>query len=248
MPVSPEPDPDERLAQLREALAAVRARIAAACAAAGRPASEVTLVAVTKGFPADDVARLGRLGALDVGEARDQEARAKRAELAADPLAGDRRWHVIGRLQTNKARSVATYAALVHTVDRLGLAEALGQAAAHGLEAGRPRLPVLVQASLDGDPARGGAGAGELPALLDAAAAHPALDLRGLMVVAPREGDPGAHFAAAAALMAQARARIGGLDVLSAGMSGDLEAAIAHGATHVRVGTALLGDRGPIVG
>jgi pyridoxal phosphate enzyme (YggS family) len=236
-------DPDERLAQLGEALVVVRARIAAACASAGRLPSEVTLVAVTKGFPASDLALLARLGAADVGEARDQEARAKLAQLGSSAAA--LRWHVIGRLQTNKARSVAGYAHLVHTVDRPELAAALGKAAAGGE---RAPLPVLAQASLDGDPGRGGALPDDLPALLDAIAQQPALALRGLMVVPPREGDPSAHFARAAALLELARAHIGPLDVLSAGMSGDFEAAIEHGATHVRVGTALLGYRAPILG
>jgi pyridoxal phosphate enzyme (YggS family) len=247
---------DERVAQLREALVAVRARIAGACAAVGRAPDEVTLVAVTKGFPAADVALLARLGVRDVGEARDQEAKAKVAEVAR--LCGaSLRWHVIGRLQTNKARSVAGYASLVHTVDRPELARALGKAAATaerveragsaGDAPGRP-LEVLAQVSLDGDPSRGGAAEPDLPALLEAIAAQPALGLRGLMTVAPRAGSPAEHFAEAHRLLEAARGWAGPLDVLSAGMSGDFEDAIAHGATHVRVGTALLGDRAPLLG
>ncbi|MCU1688681.1 MAG: pyridoxal-5-phosphate dependent enzyme class, partial [Jatrophihabitantaceae bacterium] len=172
--------------------------------AAGRAPSEVTLVGVTKGFPASDLALLAELGVLDVGEARDQEARAKLAELAElgqlEPAPGaaaaNLRWHVIGRLQTNKARSVAGYAHLVHTVDRPELAAALGKAASTLREADGSRGPlgVLAQASLDGDPGRGGVAEGDLPALLDAIARQPALTLRGLMVVAPRDGDPGVHF------------------------------------------------------
>lgn len=197
------------------------------------------------------MALLAALGAVDIGEARDQEARAKRAELGLDGAPETSgalarlQWHLIGRLQTNKARSVAGYADLVHTVDRAELAAALGKAAAG---ADRGPLPVLAQASLDGDPTRGGATRGDLPALLEAIAGQPGLALRGLMVVAPREGSPSAHFAEAADLMELARAQSGALEVLSAGMSGDFEAAIEHGATHVRVGTALLGYRAPILG
>lgn len=223
----------------------MRHRIAVACGIAGRSCDEVTLIAVTKGFPATDVALLGELGALDAGEARDQEARGKVAELADSPIGPALRWHLIGQLQTNKAKSVARYAAMVHTVDRASLAEALSKAA---MSAARGPLEVLAQLSLDGDPSRGGVAEPQLPQLLDLIAQQPGLRLRGVMVVAPRAGDPALHFAQAAAAFARQQARFDGVDVLSAGMSGDFELAIAHGATHVRVGTALLGYRAPLLG
>jgi pyridoxal phosphate enzyme (YggS family) len=238
----------DRRTQLESSLREVRDRIAAACAAAGRPVGDVALIAVTKGFPAHDVALLAELGVTDVGESRDQEAKAKIAELTGLGEPADLasvRWHLIGQLQTNKARSVVRYAAMVHTVDRRPLADALGKAA---ISAQRPPLEVLAQVSLDGDPNRGGADEDQLPGLLESISEHPGLRLRGLMAVAPREGEPASHFAHAADILVRQQARFEGLNVLSAGMSGDFEAAIAHGATHVRVGTALLGYRAPLLG
>ncbi len=221
-------------------LAVVRDRIAAACAAAGREPAEVTLVAVTKTFPTEDVRMLAELGVLDVGENRDQEARAKAAALQDLPL----RWHFVGRLQTNKCRSVARYATVVHSVDRAGLVAALGRAA-H--DAGR-RLTVLVQVALDDDPTRGGARPDDVPALADAVAADHRLVLGGVMAVAPLGADPGRAFARLAEVAAAVRADHPTATAVSAGMSGDLEAAVRNGATHVRIGTALLGGRRPGVG
>ena len=230
-----------RRAELAAALAEIRARIARGCEQAGRDPQEVTLIAVTKTYPAADVVALAQLGVLDVGESRDQEARAKAAAVAEAGVAV--RWHVVGRLQTNKARSVVRYAAAVHSADRPELVEALGGAAER---AGRSDpLEVFVQVSLDGDPDRGGALAEAVPALADAIAAHPSLWLRGVMAVAPMQADPDAAFADLAAVAGRLRARHPQADAISAGMSGDLEAALRHGATHVRVGTALLGRRGP---
>ncbi|MDR1999586.1 MAG: YggS family pyridoxal phosphate-dependent enzyme [Frankiaceae bacterium] len=220
----------------------MRARIAEACRAAGRGASEVTLIAVTKGFPAADAAALAVLGVRDMGEARDQEARAKLAGWpAADAAPPPPRWHMIGRLQSNKARSVAGWASLVHGVDRPALVDALAGGADRDGRTGP--LEVLLQLSLDGDPARGGARWDRLEPLAARVAAAAALRLRGLMVVAPAGADPRAAFEAAARAAAALRAQHPGADLLSAGMTGDFEAAIAAGATHVRVGTALLGDR-----
>ncbi|HEV7204415.1 MAG TPA: YggS family pyridoxal phosphate-dependent enzyme [Jatrophihabitans sp.] len=236
---------DRRQAELVTALGAVRARIADACVAVGRDPQEVTLVAVTKTCPATDIATLARLGVLDIGEARDQEARAKLAELAEAPYPQvSLRWHLIGRLQTNKARSVVGYAHAVHSVDRPKLARALADAAAEHRD--HP-LDVFVQVSLDGDPERGGVVPAELPALADLVAERPELRLRGLMAVPPVGSDADEQFTRLAELARGVRDDHPAADALSAGMSDDLEAAVRHGSTHVRVGSALLGRRPPIV-
>jgi PLP dependent protein len=184
---------------------------------------------------------------LDLGESRDQEARAKIRELAGPPHPPVAlRWHVVGRLQTNKARSVVGYAHAVHSLDRIELATALADAAAR--ESRPAPLGIFVQASLDSDPRRGGVPVGGLPALADAVAAHPELRLLGIMAVAPQAADPEAAFAALAELSDQLRGRHPEAVGISAGMSSDLEAAVRHGATHVRVGTALLGRRSEVFG
>jgi pyridoxal phosphate enzyme (YggS family) len=226
---------DPRTRQIAASLAAVRGRIAAAAAAAGRDPGELTLVAVTKTFPVSDARRLVDLGVTELGEARDQEARVKARELPGP------RWHFIGRLQRNKAASVAAYAAVVHTVDRPELVSAL----ARGAERADRELDVLVQVSLDGDPDRGGALPGEVGALADAVAATGRLHVRGVMAIAPLGADPDAAFAELARVADRLRAAYPEATVRSAGMSGDLEAAVRHGATHLRIGTALLGGRPP---
>jgi PLP dependent protein len=234
------PTDDPRTAEIAAGLAAVRDRIAAACAAAGRDPAGVTLIGVTKTFPAADVRRLLHLGVTDVGENRDQEAAGKAAELAGEPV----RWHFLGQLQRNKANSVAAYASVVHSVDRPEIAAAL----ARGIRrAGRGPLRVLIQVSLDGDPARGGVTAAALPTLAAGIAATADLLLAGVMAVAPLDAEPAAAFARLAEITADLRAVHPDAKVISAGMSGDLEAAIRHGATHVRIGTALLGGRTPPV-
>jgi pyridoxal phosphate enzyme (YggS family) len=232
-----------RAAELRANLAELTARIERACAAAHRDRSELTLVAVTKTFPASDVRLLAELGITDVGENRDQDAAAKYAECAGLGL----RWHFVGQLQRNKARSVATYADVVHSVDRPSLVEALSRAA---VAAGR-EVVALVQVSLD--PAataagRGGAPPGEVEELATAIAAAPSLHLGGVMAVAPLGAPPEVAFATLAEVAAAVQARHRDARIVSAGMTGDLEAAIANGATHLRVGTALLGRRSPPVG
>jgi pyridoxal phosphate enzyme (YggS family) len=218
-------------------LARVRARISAACRAAGRPAGDVTLIAITKTFPASDIRVLSSLGVRDVGENRDQEA-APKAAACAD-LRGRLTWHFVGQLQTNKVGSVVRYADVIHSVDRPRLVKALGAAAR---KAGRT-LTGLVQVSLDGDPGRGGALEAGVVFIADAVAREEGLQLGGVMAVAPQGGDPLAAFRRLAGLAAQVRAAHPAATVISAGMSGDLEAAISAGATHVRVGTALLGGR-----
>jgi pyridoxal phosphate enzyme (YggS family) len=220
-------------------LAAVRERIAKACASAGRAADEVTLVAVTKTFPASDVRLLARLGVADIAENRDQEAAPKAAECADLTLT----WHFIGQLQTNKVRSVLRYADVVHSVDRDRLVRVLSREA---VRAGRtPRC--LVQVSLDDAEGRGGIRPEGVPALAEAIASAPGLRLAGVMAVAPLGADPARAFARLADVAASVRAAHPEATMISAGMSGDLEQAIACGATHVRVGTALLGGRRAIV-
>lgn len=235
---------DERRAELAEGIERVRARVAAACAAAGRDESEITLIAVTKTFPASDVRLLAGLGLTDIGENRDQEAHPKAAECADLPLT----WHFVGRLQTNKARSVAGYADVVHSVDRAKLVRALSAAA---VRAGRT-LRCLVQVSLDENASpeergRGGAHPGDVPELADEIAGADGLELGGVMAVAPLGADPLPAFERLAGIAAEVRRNHPGASIVSAGMSGDLEQAIACGATHLRVGTALLGGRRAIV-
>lgn len=220
-------------------LRAVRARIDAAARAAGRDPAAVALLAVSKTWPAADVRALAALGQTDFGENRAQELLAKAAELADAGV----RWHFVGQLQRNKAAAVARLGAVVHSVDRLPLAEALGRA---GESAGEP-VEVLLQVDLGGPEgelgARGGVDPAQLPALADAVDQLPGVRLRGLMAVAPRGADPGPAFERLAGLAARVRADHPGAGELSAGMSGDLEQAVAAGATIVRVGTALFGSR-----
>jgi pyridoxal phosphate enzyme (YggS family) len=234
---------DRRADELAASLAAVRDRIATACQAAGRQPDEVTLIAVTKTFPAQDVRRLAALGVTDFGENRDQEA-----SLKASLVPGVR-WHFVGRLQRNKARSVARYADVVHSVDRPELVESLDAArVAARAETERP-LDVLVQVDLDTqpDPRRGGIAPAEVPGLADRIAAAGHLRLVGVMAVAPRGGDPYAAFERLATVSARLRTDHPAAAMVSAGMSGDLDAAIPQGATHARVGTALLGGRENLV-
>ncbi|MEV4121102.1 YggS family pyridoxal phosphate-dependent enzyme [Micromonospora sp. NPDC049645] len=234
--------PDRR-AELAAGLAQVRSRVDDACAQAGRDRAEVTMIAVTKTYPASDVLALAGLGVTDMGENRDQEAAGKAAEVAA---AGVRpRWHFIGQLQRNKARSVVRYADVVHSVDSVRLARALATATVDR----QTPLDVLVQVSIDGDAARGGAlpdsadpGAGLQP-VAEAVADASGLRLVGLMAVAPLGWEPERAFARLAEVADAFRAVHPGAAALSAGMSGDFEIAIRYGATHVRVGSALLGMR-----
>ena len=227
-----------RLTELVDGLAAVEARIAAGCFAAGRVRAEVTLLVVTKTYPASDVRLLAELGIREVGESRDQEAAPKAAECADLDLS----WHFIGRLQSNKARSVARYADAVHSVDRSSLVTALGRAA---VEAGRT-VGCFAQVSLDSDPSRGGVPIGSVPSLADRIADTAGLKLAGVMAVAPMETDPDAAFALLQGVSNRLRDAHPEAGAISAGMSGDLEAALRHGATHLRVGSAVLGVRPPL--
>jgi PLP dependent protein len=229
-----------RRSELAGNLAATQARVAVACAAAGRDASEITLIAVTKTWPAADVVALADLGLTDFGENRDQEAAPKAAALAEATSAAIN-WHFIGQLQTNKAHSVVRYASVVHSVDRVRLVRALG-AAARETRRISP-LTCLVQVSLDGDPTRGGVAIDRLPEVAAAIEAEAGLALGGVMAVAPLGVLPETAFAPLRAISDTVREISSAATIISAGMSGDLEAAVQNGATHLRIGTALLGNR-----
>ncbi|MEV7908891.1 YggS family pyridoxal phosphate-dependent enzyme [Streptomyces griseus] len=233
----------DRKAQLAANLAQVEERIASSCAAAGRKREEVTLIVVTKTYPASDVRILHELGVRHVAENRDQDAAPKATACADLSLT----WHFVGQLQTNKVRSVTSYADVVQSVDRAKLVTALSAAAVRG----ERELGCLIQVALDAESGergeRGGVapdGVEELAAAIDAA---PGLRLDGLMTVAPLAGEyAGRQRAAFDRLMeisSSLRAGHPAANMVSAGMSGDLEDAVAAGATHVRVGTAVLGVR-----
>ncbi len=223
--------------ELAANLETVHDRIAAACADAGRGPDDVRLVVVTKFFPASDVRLLADLGVTDVGENRHQEAEAKAAECADLGLT----WHFIGGLQSNKAAAVAAYADVVESVDRAKLVAPL----AKGAHQRSHEVDVLLQVSLDPPDRDGRAGADPagLPALARAVEEAGMLRLRGLMAVAPLGEDPRPAFERLAAIHRELVLEHPGATWLSAGMSGDLEQAVHAGATHVRVGSAVLGSR-----
>ena len=226
-----------RIDELHTNLDAVRRRVAEACADMGRDVDCVGLTVVTKFFPASDVRLLADLGVTDVGENRHQEAAEKAAECADLGL----RWHFIGGLQSNKAAAVTSYADVVESVDRLKLVRHL----ARGAHERGSDIDVLIQVSLDGpDTAnRSGVAPGDLAVLAAAVAESDGLRLSGLMAVAPLGADPDAAFAELAQIQSGFLTDHPHATELSAGMSGDLEAAIKHGATRVRVGSAVLGPR-----
>jgi hypothetical protein len=228
-----------RRGELATNLTELRKRISAACVAAGRPAADVTLIAVTKTMPFSDVRLLAGLGVTDFGENRDQEAAPKAAECADLPIT----WHFVGQLQTNKVARVVRYADVVHSVDRPRLARALGGAARAAGRAAARGLTCLVQVSVDGDPERGGVPPGGVREVAEAIEAEPGLVLGGVMTVAPLGMEPAAAFAVLRECSDAVRLVRPGAAVISAGMSGDLEPAIAAGSTHIRIGTALLGAR-----
>ena len=219
-----------RRTELAANLAEVRQRIADAALAAGRRAEDITCIAVTKNFPSSDIEHLHALGVRDFGENRAQEASTKAQELAH---LDDVTWHFIGQLQTNKARLVARFAHVVHSVDRPALVAALARSE-------RP-LDVLLQVSIDGDTERGGVLCSDLAALAESIAEP--LRLRGLMAVAPLGMDPASAFATLGAAHVRLLADHPQATMRCIGMSEDFPAAIAAGATHIRIGSALLGSR-----
>ncbi|MFF2347860.1 YggS family pyridoxal phosphate-dependent enzyme [Pseudarthrobacter sp. NPDC058119] len=244
--MSERPEPDSRSAELAERLAVVRNRIAAAAGDAGRRDNLPSLIVVTKFHPAADIRRLAALGVTDVGENRDQEAAAKALELADLDLT----WHFVGQLQTKKAKSVARYAAAVHSVDRPQLVDALAKAVKNEMDSsGRAQLQCFIQVNLedDGGAHRGGAAPADVPLLAERIAGADGLRLAGVMAVAPLGAPPGPAFEKLAAVSARLVAEYPGAGGISAGMSQDLEDAIKFGATHLRIGSDILGSR-PAVG
>ena len=226
-----------RLSEIQSNLEIIQTRIKKACSAAGRDISEITLIAVTKTYPASDVDLLKQLGIENVGENRDQEASSKKTEVK-----NEFKWHFIGQLQSNKAKSVVNYADLIHSVDRWSLAKEI-QKSAQGINKVQP---VLIQVDLDQsgpDPTRGGIWPAELSELAAAISQASHLELKGLMSVAPLGEKPELAFARLKDIRASFLKEHPQAQILSAGMSDDLEAAILHGATHLRIGSALLGER-----
>jgi PLP dependent protein len=230
----------DRRKQIESGLRTVHERIERACADEGRDLSDITLVVVTKFFPATDVRLLAELGVRDVGENRHQEAAEKAPECADLELT----WHFIGGLQSNKAAAVTGWADVVHSVDRAKLVTGLSRGA---VERGRA-LDCLVQVSLDPPDAAGRSGCEpeNLPALVERLQAAEGLRLRGVMGVAPLGGDAGAAFGRLAEHAAAVRQQEPEATWVSAGMSADLEEAVRAGATHLRIGSAVLGER-PVV-
>lgn len=228
---------DRRL-ELQTNLQEVEREISDACIAANRNRSDVTLIAVTKTWPASDVDLLAGLGITDVGENRDQEAKPKHEEVLAKNLT----WHAIGQLQTNKAKSVAAWADVVHSVDRTDLVTALTKAVT-----GRERpLSVLIQANLDANPTenRGGALPNELLNLAELIAQSNGLHLQGIMGVAPLAGNDDLAFSKLQGFASEIQDSFPEANWISAGMSGDFATALKYGATHLRIGSSILGNRG----
>jgi hypothetical protein len=254
--LSPQP---ERESELADALSALRSRIAAAAEVVGRNADEIQLLPITKFFPATDVAILSSLGCAAFGESRDQEAAAKVGEVArllaatstsvaASSTTTRPHWHMVGQIQRNKARSLASWAHTAHSIGSTRLVRALDRAAASALSDGRRANPlrIYVQISLDGDVSRGGVDVSDSGAVDEICAqvdTAESLELVGLMGIPPLDWDPDTAFALLESEHQRVRRAHPHAAGLSAGMSNDLESAVKHGSTCVRVGTALLGKR-----
>jgi len=226
-----------RLKDIQSNLEKINTRIAEACSRSKRNISEITLIAVTKTYPASDVDLLKQLGIENVGENKDQEASGKISQVKEKFS-----WHFIGQLQSNKAKSVVTYADLIHSVDRLSLAKELQKSAS----AIAKKQKVLIQVDLDQsgpDASRGGVWPADLAGLAQFISQSENLELAGLMSVAPLGENPSEAFERLAQKRSDFLKNYPNALILSAGMSEDLEAAIEHGATHLRIGSALLGER-----
>jgi PLP dependent protein len=221
----------EQRQALQQRLGAVRGRVADAAREAGRDVSTITTIVVTKFHPASLIADLADLGVRDVGENRHQDAAPKAAELRDLDLT----WHFIGQLQSNKVRAVLEYARLVHSVDRESLAAAID---ATGIP-----VEVFLQLNLTDDPGRGGVAPGDLERLAERVLSVPNIQLRGVMAVVPLGDDPRTAFARVRETSDRLRALAPQADALSMGMSGDFREAVLEGATHLRIGTAITGNR-----
>ncbi|MBX0298842.1 YggS family pyridoxal phosphate-dependent enzyme [Cryobacterium sp. 1639] len=220
-------------------LATVRDGIADAARSAGRPVADITTVVVTKFQPVSLVHELLELGVRDFGESRHQEAQVKAAELAGSPAT----WHFVGQVQGKKARQVRAYSSVIHSVDRESLVTALGTPPNAETADASVTVDCFVQVNLTDDPARGGVSIPDLAPLVEKVLGTPALNLLGLMAVAPLGTEPRRSFALVAELGAQMRSMAPEARYLSMGMSQDYAAAIAEGATHLRIGTAITGNR-----
>ncbi|NRD26122.1 YggS family pyridoxal phosphate-dependent enzyme [Frigoribacterium sp. VKM Ac-2836] len=225
-PTTVDGDPGERLAR-------VAAAVDAACAAAGRSPAEITTIVVTKFHPVGLIRALYALGVRDVGENRHQEAQAKTAELGN--LEG-LRWHFVGQLQSKKARQARRYAHAVHSLDRDSVVDALADDSGSVLDG-------FVQVNLTDDPGRGGVPEGDVERLAERVLSTPGLRLRGVMAVAPLDEEARPAFARLLAVSDRVRSLSPTADAVSAGMSYDFADAIAEGATHLRIGTAITGSR-----
>ncbi|MGV1035203.1 MAG: YggS family pyridoxal phosphate-dependent enzyme [Microbacteriaceae bacterium] len=226
------------MSDLSEQLSLVTGQIDEAARAAGRQPDELTLIVVTKFHPASLVRELFELGVRDVGENRHQEAQAKAAELADLDL----NWHFIGQLQSNKAKAARQYAHTIHSVDRASLADAL----AVDPQSGEPAIDCFVQVNLTDDPGRGGVEDADLDALVEHVLSTEGLRLRGLMAVAPLDEEPRRAFARVRGMSERIRQSAPEATDLSMGMSHDFVEAIAEGATHLRIGSAITGNRPPV--
>ncbi len=242
----------ERESELADALSALRSRIAAAAEAVGRKVDEIQLLPITKFFPATDVAILSSLGCAAFGESREQEAAAKVSEvarlLAASSATARPHWHMVGQIQRNKARSLASWAHTAHSIGSTRVVRALDRAVSAALSDGRRATPlrIYVQISLDGDVSRGGvdvADSGAVDEICAQVETAESLELVGLMGIPPLDWDPDTAFARLESEHQRVRRAHPDAAGLSAGMSNDLESAVKHGSTCVRVGTALLGKR-----
>jgi len=209
----------------------VSERVADAARSAGRDPGGITTIVVTKFHPVSLIRDLLELGVVDFGENRHQEAQEKAAELVGTPA----RWHFIGQLQSKKARQARRYASAVHSVDRLALVPLL--------DAGEAPLDVFLQINLTDDPERGGAAPDDVEHLAEVLADAEHLRFRGVMAVAPLGEDPRPAFARLRLLSERVRAIDPSASAVSAGMSHDFAEAIAEGATHLRIGSAITGNR-----
>jgi pyridoxal phosphate enzyme (YggS family) len=223
----------DRKAELSRSLADVQGRILEATSRVSRKSEEVTLIAVTKTYPVSDVEILHQLGVRDFGENRSAEGLEKSALVSAH-------WHFQGQIQSNKIAAISSWAQTVHSLDDLSHVAKFDRAVG---EIPDKRLNIFIQISLDGDTSRAGVRGDDLLSLGQAITSTKNLDLVGLMVVPPVQAEPGKAFSEVAELAQHFRQDFPMAQSLSAGMSGDFEIAIAHGATHIRVGSQILGPR-----